>query len=100
MSEMETPKRRRGRPRGSGRRTGPPTPRGFTVLYLDPEASRAFRETIHRHGMKQYVLMSRLVTWFAGADDLVQTSILGLLGDAHVGLLAARRLEALNESHP
>lgn len=75
-------------------------PRAVIRLQLDPAAKAALDELCAARGMTQIAVLSRLVKWFAGQDEIVQASILNLLSEAHLGDLSQILLKRLLAKAP
>ena len=66
--------------------------RAVIRLQLDLSAKAALDDLCHKRGMTQIAVLSRLVTWFAKQDEIVQASILRSLSEESVGALAQQLL--------
>jgi hypothetical protein len=63
-------------------------------LQLDEPAKQLLDQLCDRRGMTQLAVMSRLVTWFGKQDEVIQASVLGLLSDKTLGMLASEARDA------
>jgi hypothetical protein len=55
--------------------------REIIKIAVSPEAKQAIERVCARYGMTQIELASRLYTWLAGADEVTQAAVLGILPD-------------------
>src|SRR3954447_323932 len=72
-------------------------------LQLDGAAKEKLDEVCDLRGMTQIAVLSRLVKWFAGQDEVVQASVLNLLSDEMLGDLGQtlhQRLAAASSRKP
>lgn len=75
---------------------GPPTKRAIIRLELGPKARQAWDALCEQRGMTQIAVLSRLVTWFASQNDVVQASVLNLLSEARLDDLSQSLLKRLS----
>ena len=59
--------------------------RAVIRLQLDIAAKQQLDKLCEKRGMTQIAVLSRLVKWFAGQDEMIQASVLGLLSDEMLG---------------
>lgn len=68
----------------------------FTMrVQLDGEARQALIDLTERMGMTQVALMSRVLTWFADQNEVIQVKVLGGLSDDTVANLAKELLQRM-----
>jgi hypothetical protein len=67
--------------------------RAIFRVQLDIAAKHRIEALCDRRGMTQIAVMSRLITWFTGQPDAIQTSILGQLTPENAAVLARHLLE-------
>ena len=72
--------------------------RAVIRLQLDIDAKRKLDDLCDKRGMTQISVLSRLVKWFGGQDDVVQASVLQLLGPELLGDLSSKLLERLSSN--
>lgn len=64
-------------------------------IAVSPEAKQAIEAMCQRYGMSQIELASRLYTWLADQEEVVQAAVLGLLPEdlaPEIAELALRRM--------
>lgn len=67
--------------------------RAIIRLQLDNTAKVQLDRLSDTRGMTQLAVLSRLLAWFVKQDELLQASILGLLSDQQLGVIAQLLLE-------
>lgn len=71
----------------------------FTMrVQLDAEARDALVSLCERTGMTQIAVMSRVLTWFAGQNEVIQARVLGGLSEETVADLAQQLLKRMAET--
>ena len=69
--------------------------RAVIRLQLDIAAKKALDELCDKRGMTQIAVLSRLVKWFVGQDEVVQASVLGLMSQEYLGDLSQSLLKRM-----
>jgi hypothetical protein len=64
-------------------------------LQVDLPAKQALDALCELRGMTQISVMSRLVNWFVGQDEVVQATILGLLSESAIASLPRTILQRI-----
>lgn len=71
----------------------------FTMrVQLDAEARDALVTLCERTGMTQIAVMSRVLTWFAKQNEVIQARVLGGLSEETVADLAQQLLKRMADS--
>jgi len=71
------------------------TDRDIIKIAISPKSKQAIDDTCDRYGMSQIELASRLYTWFADQDEVLQAAVLGILPkdvEADVARMALERV--------
>jgi len=72
--------------------------RAIVRLQLDMGAKKKLDDLCDKRGMTQITVMSRLVDWFMGQEDVIQTAILSRLAPEALSPLAKKMLEKLSHN--
>lgn len=64
-------------------------------LQLDLPAKGELERLAGRRGMTQSAVVSRMIEWFAGQDEVIQASVLNLLSEEHLGDVSTGMLRRL-----
>lgn len=69
--------------------------RNIIKVSLHPPAKKVIEQTAERNGMREIVVVSRVLTWFAEQDDVLRKGILGILPEGYEADVAKLALERI-----
>lgn len=69
--------------------------RAILRIQLDRAGKEGLERICEQRGMTQIAVMSRLVRWFMGQNEVIQLSVLGLLSEDLAAPLARQLLEGM-----
>jgi hypothetical protein len=72
--------------------------RDIIKIAITPQAKRAIEAVCERYGMSQIELASRLYTWLADQDEVLQAAVLGILPDSVAPDVAEMVLQRMADS--
>jgi len=59
--------------------------RAVIRLEMESTSKKQLDEVCEKRGMTQIAVLSRLMKWFGGQDEMIQASVLGLLSEKMLG---------------